>query len=208
MAPLTSSNGLHRHQAGESSGGQQDASNTNDVAPKFHQIPFQATPVQHGPTPLNFGFGFGSALGSPPSTQSIGQASSLQWGQSPQTSQIMSPSHRYSPSSRGSTTAVSGRRNETKRRRDSDDEDSDDDMEGGREKSASPMSHHRVIVSKQALPKRMRAGIGAVGMINLEESRSSRGTATPTDNTGHTISAGPSTSSAIDKMDLGKILCE
>ncbi|UZJ53836.1 hypothetical protein CBS101457_003156 [Exobasidium rhododendri] len=176
------------------------------MQPRAHLIPFQATPVQHGPTPLNFGFGFGSAIGSP-STQFASPSASSQWGQSPQHPQILSPSHRGSPSSRGGATAYLAKKSETKRRRDSDDDDSDDEMGEGREKSASPsISHDRIFSSKQALPKRMRSGIGAVGMINLGDSRSSRGIGTPTDSNLANTSTGTSSSASIDKMDLGKVL--
>lgn len=213
MPPLASTpNSLHRHR--ESGDAGNHGSNTTqdssiNTAPNF-QIPFQPTPVQHGPTPLTFGFGFGSSIGSPSgslSTPTAGPSTTPQWGQS--SFSHMSPSHRNSPSSRGAS-AISGKRNETKRRRDSeDDDDSDDDMEGGREKSASPMSYNLVIASKQALPKRMRAGIGAVGMINLDDSRASyhRGASALIDNNAHN-SASTSASAATDKMDLGKILCE
>jgi hypothetical protein len=203
MAPLASpNNGLHRHQSGQgssSSSSQQD-SNTSAVVNKFHQIPFQATPVQHGPTPLSFGFGFGSSSICSPSSTSMNQSGTTsQWGQSPS---HMSPSIHHSPSSRALNTAP-GKRSETKRRRDSEDDDSDDDMEGGREKSASPMSYNRVFASKQALPKRMRAGIGAVGMTDLNDSR-------PSSSVKPSMAASDQSASgstyAVDKMDLGRIL--
>lgn len=212
MPPLASTpNSLYRHrEAGDAgnhgSNTQQDSS--INTTPNF-QIPFQPNPVQHGPTPLTFGFGFGSSIGSPSgssSTPIAGSSNTLQWGQSPLSH--MSPSNRNSPSSRG-VSAISGKRNETKRRRDSEDDDSDDEMEGGREKSASPMNHNRVIASKQALPKRMRAGIGAVGMINLDDSRTSNtkgGAALGDDHISSSASASPC--AATDKLDLGKILCE
>ena len=197
MPPLTSpNNNVHRHrEAGEA--GEMGAE--TNATPSLYQIPFQATPVQHAPTPLTFGFGFGAG----PSTPSSGAPAStmgLQWGQTPyMPSPSMSPSAlRHSPSSRG-LAAVSGKRSDAKRRRDSEEEDSDDDMEGAREERASPMSYNR---KQQALPKRMRAGIGAVGMINLKESRmpsSVRSSAPPAES---------SSSATVDKMDLGKVLCE
>ena len=214
MSPLapSQSNNLHRHrETGEGSSSsnygstpQQDAVNAS-TSNHLHQIPFQATPVQHGPTPLTFGFGFASSIGSPSSAAAAGPSSAItqQWGQT-----HMSPSHRHSPSSR-TVSAMSAKRNETKRRRDSEDDDSDDDMDGNsREKSASPMSYNRVISSKQALPKRMRAGI-AVGSINLDDSRIVHSTRSGLHHDNQSSSnASASTGAATDKMDLGKILCE
>jgi hypothetical protein len=209
MSPLAAAqnNNLHRHRETPGSGNPQQESGTSN-APNFHQIPFQATPVQHGPTPLTFGFGFASSIGSLSSASAAGPSTmpSQQWGQT--SLSHMSPSHRHSPSSRN-VSAVSVKRNETKRRRDSEDDDSDDDMEGNsREKSASPMSYSRIIASKQALPKRMRAGI-AVGSINLDDSRTAHTPRSGLSMDNHSsFNASTSTSAASDKVDLGKILCE
>lgn len=213
MSPLTTqSNGLHRHRDtpdgssynAASNNGQQEGSSSSV---NMHQIPFQATPVQHGPTPLTFGFGFGSSIGSSSAAPAMTASTSGQWIQ-PLTQ--ATPSPRHNAATRQASAAFEKRRSETKRRRDSISDDSDDDMEGGREKSASPMSYNRVISTKQALPKRMRAGLGAVGLLNLNESRSAspRVPSAQQIENAQSPGAGPNAGSAIDKMDLGKILCE
>lgn len=126
-----------------------------------HQIPFNSAPVHHAPSPLGFGFGFGSSFGgnntaanSPASTS----AASHMFG----TPQASVPPSALSPS----------RRSDAKRRRDSDDaqDQVDDDEDMGHSQrnrfnadAFSPHHDHK----RSVLPKRMRAGLG-FGLVNAE----------------------------------------
>lgn len=226
MPPLASTpptpSSLHRHASHDSPAthlqpdGSSSSSSSTTLAPNTqasHQIPFQATPVHHGPTPLSFGFGFGSSGSSTPQSSALHQ----QWGQpstatptshfSPSSARFASPSYQSVPST--------SRRSEAKRRRDDDDGDSDSEMDTAgpsREKSGSPLSNRPMASSRQTLPKRMRAGLGAVGLMSLDEGATRQSPSLPA-STASSKSA-PSESgtgrqtSMADRVDVGRILGE
>ncbi|PWN53824.1 hypothetical protein IE53DRAFT_372842 [Violaceomyces palustris] len=154
-----------------------------------HQIPFNPSPVQHGPSLLGFGFGFGTSFGGNNNNSTLTQNQShghqLKLNNvtvAPSTSASTSPSSSFGLVSHGSSTPLvpAPRRLEGKRRREDEDEgiDStgDEDMEQGDQTSSSPIRpRHSPSQPKfphanessndgrrQLIPKRLRAGTSLV----------------------------------------------
>lgn len=184
----------------------------------MHQIPFNAAPVQHGPSSLTFGFGFQPSASSSPAPSSSSQPLHPHPWAMPATSprgRVPAPSH------------TSARRGEGKRRRGSTPEsDSDNDTmaDATRERSGSPGSNSGLGASgtssrmmarsrpQQAFPKRMRAGLGGIGLMSLDEGAArsrvgNSGFATPAQpqQQQSQVRAAQAAASA-NKVDVGKML--